>query len=106
MQTAEPASLMHKTIQSGRQPQANSLQIPIAHSKPIGNICSDPAVSSPEYYPTSAPIVDAIGEALLSGKHLIILNNSSHSEFIGIIDSLSYELFVDAEHYVPKTRTG
>ncbi len=31
---------------------------------------------------------------------------SSHSEFIGIIDSLSYELFVDAEHYVPKTRTG
>jgi len=42
----------------------------------IANICSDPAVSSPEYYPTSAPIVDAIGEALLSGKHLIILNTS------------------------------
>ena len=37
-----------------------------------------PAVSSPEYYPTPAPNADVIRQPLLVGRHLIILNMSSH----------------------------
>ena len=39
----------------------------------------DPAVSSPEYYLTPAPNADVIGEPLLVGRHLIILNNSGET---------------------------
>jgi len=65
---------MHKIIESNRQPQANTLQIPIAQSQRLSHNYRDPAVSSPEYYPTPAPIGDAIRKPLLAGRHLIILN--------------------------------
>jgi hypothetical protein len=51
-------------------------QIPIAHSIFIDRCCCDPAVSSPEYYPTPAPNADVIRKPLLAGRHLIILNRS------------------------------
>ena len=73
---------MHKTIEPGRQPQANELQIPIAQSKQNRNIniCSAPAVSSTEDYPTPAPNADLIRKPWRAGRHLIILNRSGHRE--------------------------
>jgi hypothetical protein len=70
---------MLKTIESVKQSQLNNLQIPIAQPKTITNIDCDPAVSSTEHYPTPANNTDAIGEALLNGRHLIILNKSGSS---------------------------
>jgi hypothetical protein len=42
----------------------------------------DPAVSSPEYYPTPAPNADVIRKPLLAGRHLIILNRSGRSMWV------------------------
>jgi hypothetical protein len=75
MEDAEATGLMHKIIEPGRPSQANTLQIPIAQAKQTGNICSIPAVSSPEDYPTPAPNVVSIRRPFRVGRHLIILNN-------------------------------
>jgi hypothetical protein len=45
---------MHKTIESVKQSQPSSLQIPIAQSQPFSHNYRDSAVSSPEDYPTPA----------------------------------------------------
>ncbi len=70
---------MHKNIEPGTPAQANTLQIPIAQSLLPHRCRHDPAVSSPEDYPTPAPNADVIRKPLLDGRHLIILNRSSRS---------------------------
>ena len=67
---------MHKTIEPRRPAQAITLQIPIAQSQQTGNFCCDPAVSSPEDYPTPATTAVSIRKSLRAGRHLIILNTS------------------------------
>jgi len=83
IQTAEAAGLMHKNIEPDTPAQANTLQIPIAQAQQIRDICCDPAVSSPEDYPTPAPNADVIRKPLLDGRHLIILNRSRRSRITG-----------------------
>ena len=59
-----------------RTTETTAHQIPIAHSALINHLCYDPAVSSPEYYPTPASNADMIRKPLLVGRHLIILSRS------------------------------
>jgi hypothetical protein len=66
----------HVTFTVRRITGTTDLQIPIAHSTLINRCCCDPAVSSPEYYPTPASNADVIRKPLLVGRHLIILNNN------------------------------
>ena len=100
-QWTESRHLAHAIIIAIRTEQTETLQIPIAQRKRPSNSGFDPAVSSPEYYLTPAPNDDTNRKALLAGRHLIILNTSSHTPSRYLYNSVGTTNGIIAVEVVP-----